>query len=85
VELLLLRQRDSIAAPVWQAERVSPLMVLFFETKTRWKGLDWFKYCALVEAARPSAMMGSWSFIFGFAYCVLWEATDCGAIDSVKD
>lgn len=38
------RQKDSMAAPVWQAPRYWPSMVLFLELRTRLKGGDWAGY-----------------------------------------
>jgi hypothetical protein len=53
VELLLERQRDSKAAPVWHADTVS-LMMPSLEVRTSWNGLEVILYWALVAATRKA-------------------------------
>ena len=46
------RQRDSMAAPVWQAARATLLYVSFLEMRTRLKGQDWLNSWARAGRAK---------------------------------
>lgn len=61
--LPLERQSDSRAAPVWHAESVEPLIVVFSEVKTRLKGFDVSLYCAVTAVARSAAKRGEAVFM----------------------
>ena len=59
-----VRQRDSMAAPVWQAVKAWPLRDLSSELRTSLKDLDWTSFWAAAKPAR-AAMQASENFMMG--------------------